>query len=224
MIEIVLASRNKNKIAEFQVLLNSAFEGKIKVLSLDDIGFHGEIIENGETFEENAFTKASVPATLGYIGFADDSGLCVDALDGAPGVYSARFSGGSDEDNNDLLLEKLSRSEKIQIKEQIALHKRLEGMIASGNFYRLESPFENDYCSWQIVSSNKKSSFVMVASQKLSPNMFGHYVKLQGLIPDKIYNVNPISLKLSGKTLMNFGLPITQMRDFETLTFELKAE
>ena len=111
MIEIVLASRNKNKIAEFQVLLNSAFEGKIKVLSLDDIGFHGEIIENGETFEKNAFTKASVPATLGYIGFADDSGLCVDALDGAPGVYSARFSGGSDEDNNDLLLEKLSRTE-----------------------------------------------------------------------------------------------------------------
>lgn len=124
----------------------------------------------------------------------------------------------------ELDIAKLSRSEKIQIKEQIALHKRLEGMIASGSFYRLESPFENDYCSWQIVSSNKKSSFVMVASQKLSPNMFGHYVKLQGLIPDRIYNVNPISLKLSGKTLMNLGLPITQMHDFETLTFELKAE
>lgn len=108
MTEIVLASRNKKKIIEFQSLLNEIFKEKIKVLSLDDIGFYGDIVETGETFEENAITKASVPASLGYIGFADDSGLCVEALDGAPGVYSARFSGGSDEDNNDLLLEKLS--------------------------------------------------------------------------------------------------------------------
>ncbi|MBQ7412460.1 MAG: RdgB/HAM1 family non-canonical purine NTP pyrophosphatase [Clostridia bacterium] len=107
MIEIVLASRNKKKISEFQVLLEKAFEGKIKVLSLDDIGFHGEIAEHGETFEENAIEKASVPASYGYIGFADDSGLCVDALGGAPGVYSARYSGGDDEDNNDLLLKEL---------------------------------------------------------------------------------------------------------------------
>lgn len=111
MVEIVLASRNKNKIAEFQVLLEKAFDGKIKVLSLDDIGFHGDIVENGKTFEENAFTKASVPAELGYIGFADDSGLCVDALGGAPGVYSARYSGGNDEDNNDLLLKELENKE-----------------------------------------------------------------------------------------------------------------
>ena len=86
MIEIVLSSRNKKKIAEFQVLLENAFEHEVKVLSLDDIGFVGEIVENGETFEENAITKASVPASMGYIGIADDSGLCVDALDGAPGV------------------------------------------------------------------------------------------------------------------------------------------
>ena len=111
MIEIVLASRNKKKIAEFQVLLENAFEHEVKVLSLDDIGFVGEIVENGETFEENAITKASVPASMGYIGIADDSGLCVDALDGAPGVYSARFSGGDDEDNNALLLKLLADKE-----------------------------------------------------------------------------------------------------------------
>ena len=64
----------------------------------------------------------------------------------------------------------------------------------------------------------------MVASQKLTPNISGHFVKLQGLIPDKIYRVSPLSIRLSGKTLMNFGLPIQQMHDFETLTFELKAE
>jgi hypothetical protein len=64
----------------------------------------------------------------------------------------------------------------------------------------------------------------MFASQKVTPNIAGHYVKLQGLLPDKTYLVSPLSIRLSGKTLMNFGLPITQMRDFETLTFELKAE
>jgi XTP/dITP diphosphohydrolase len=77
------------------------------VLSLDDIGYFDDIEENGTTFEENAIAKASVPAGLGYIGIADDSGLCVEALNGAPGIFSARYSGGDDEDNNDLLLSEL---------------------------------------------------------------------------------------------------------------------
>lgn len=107
MIKLVLSTRNKNKIREFQSLFKEFSDLEVTVLSLDDIGFYGDVEETGETFEENAICKASVPARLGYIGIADDSGLCVDALDGAPGVYSARFSGGGDEDNNDLLLEKL---------------------------------------------------------------------------------------------------------------------
>ena len=119
--KIVLASRNKNKIAEFQVLLQNAFDVEVKVLSLDDIGFSDEIIENGETFEENAISKASVPASLGFIGIADDSGLCVDALDGAPGVYSARFSGGDDEDNNALLLKLLKNEENRNAKYVCAI-------------------------------------------------------------------------------------------------------
>ncbi len=107
MTKIVLASRNKKKIQELKVLLNEQIGTEIEVLSLDDIGFYDDIIETGETFEENAITKASVPARLGYIGIADDSGLCVTALNDAPGVYSARYSGGDDEDNNDLLLKEL---------------------------------------------------------------------------------------------------------------------
>lgn len=107
MIKVVLATRNKNKINELKTFFKQLSTLDITVLSLDDIGYYGEIEENGSTFEENAISKASVPARLGYIGIADDSGICVDALDGAPGIYSARFSGGSDEDNNDLLLEKL---------------------------------------------------------------------------------------------------------------------
>ncbi len=108
MIKVVLATRNKNKINELKMFFKELSTLDITVLSLDDIGYYGEIEENGRTFEENAVSKASVPAKLGYIGIADDSGICVEALGGAPGIYSARFSGGNDEDNNDLLLEKLN--------------------------------------------------------------------------------------------------------------------
>ncbi len=107
MIKVVLATRNKNKINELRTFFKELSNLDITVLSLNDIGYYGEIEEGGKTFEENAILKASVPARLGYIGIADDSGICVDALGGQPGIYSARFSGGSDEDNNDLLLKKL---------------------------------------------------------------------------------------------------------------------
>lgn len=107
MIKVVLATRNKNKINELRTFFKELSDLDVTVLSLDDIGYYGEIEENGKTFEENAITKASVPARLGYIGIADDSGLCVDALNGAPGVFSARYSGGDDEANNDLLLKQL---------------------------------------------------------------------------------------------------------------------
>ncbi|MBR5187247.1 MAG: RdgB/HAM1 family non-canonical purine NTP pyrophosphatase, partial [Clostridia bacterium] len=67
-----------------------------------------DIVEDGETFEDNALIKARTVAKLGYIGVADDSGLCVDALNGEPGVYSARYAGGHDDvDNNRKLLENM---------------------------------------------------------------------------------------------------------------------
>ena len=69
MKKIVLASRNKKKIFELQTILQREL-GNVEVLSLDDIGYFDDIPENGETFEENAITKASVPAKLGYIGIA----------------------------------------------------------------------------------------------------------------------------------------------------------
>lgn len=104
--KIVLASRNVKKIKELETLLNENTSMHIEVLSLDDIGYTGEIVEDGTSFEENAWIKASVPASLGYIGMADDSGLCVDALGGAPGIYSARYAGegANDAVNNKKLL------------------------------------------------------------------------------------------------------------------------
>ena len=78
--KIVLASRNAKKIRELETLLAENTSMHIEVLSLDDIGYTDEIVEDGASFEENAWIKASVPAALGYIGIADDSGLTVDAL------------------------------------------------------------------------------------------------------------------------------------------------
>lgn len=103
--EIVLASRNKKKINEIENILRPII-GNVKILSLDDIGYYDEIDEDAETFEGNALIKASIPASMGYIGIADDSGLEVDVLNGRPGVYSSRYSGkkASDNDNNDKLL------------------------------------------------------------------------------------------------------------------------
>lgn len=111
--KFVLASRNKKKIEELRAMMRDLLPDS-EVLSLDDVGILGEIEENGETFEENALTKARVAASSGYVGIADDSGLTVDALGGEPGVYSARYAernnyagGHDDEANNRLILEKL---------------------------------------------------------------------------------------------------------------------
>jgi XTP/dITP diphosphohydrolase len=88
---LVLASRNKGKTAEIRDLLKNH---PIQIRNLDDFGPIPPIVEDGDTFEANAYKKASLTARyLGFPAMADDSGLCVDALDGAPGVYSARYGG-----------------------------------------------------------------------------------------------------------------------------------
>ena len=108
MTKLVLASRNRKKIGELRTLLSAL--GDVEVLSLDDIGFTEEIVEDGNSFAENALIKARVGTKYGMIGIADDSGLTVDALDGAPGIFSARYAGehASDEENNQKLLAALT--------------------------------------------------------------------------------------------------------------------
>ena len=100
---VVIASNNAHKIQEISHML----EDRLNVISMAQAGFTDEIDENGETFEENAAIKArAVAKATGYCALGDDSGLSVDALDGAPGVYSARYCGhhGDDKANNDLLI------------------------------------------------------------------------------------------------------------------------
>ena len=93
-IKIVLASKNKGKIAELRALLSEYLSVPFSVLSLDDIGFDGDIEENGTTFEENAVIKAlAIAALTDDIVLADDSGLEVDYLNKEPGIYSARYMG-----------------------------------------------------------------------------------------------------------------------------------
>ncbi|MDR2654567.1 MAG: RdgB/HAM1 family non-canonical purine NTP pyrophosphatase [Oscillospiraceae bacterium] len=90
-LKFVCASRNGGKIKEFRRLFENL---DIELLSLDEINFPGEIDETGRNFQENAFIKAKAAADFsGLPAFADDSGLEVDALGGAPGAYSARFGG-----------------------------------------------------------------------------------------------------------------------------------
>ncbi len=108
--KIVVATKNAHKVKELSEML--ALDG-LSLVTLSDMGFTGEIEENGSTFAENALIKARTAARLyGLPALADDSGLCVDALDGEPGIYSARYAStdgenASDAANVEKLLEKL---------------------------------------------------------------------------------------------------------------------
>jgi XTP/dITP diphosphohydrolase len=109
MTEIFLASRNAKKLAEMQRILGDALPG-LTVLGLDDVVEYAEPVEDQPDFEGNALLKAwAGHRATGLPTVADDSGLCVDALNGMPGVLSARWSGQprSDDRNNTLLLDQL---------------------------------------------------------------------------------------------------------------------
>ncbi|MGH3331554.1 MAG: RdgB/HAM1 family non-canonical purine NTP pyrophosphatase [Nocardioidaceae bacterium] len=110
MTRVFLASRNEKKLVEIQRILQS-YVPDIEVLGLDDVEHYDEPAETEPTFEGNALIKAhaAVLAT-GLPSLADDSGLCVDALNGMPGVLSARWAGTKKDDraNNELLLEQLA--------------------------------------------------------------------------------------------------------------------
>ena len=103
--KIVVATGNAHKLREFAEIFPD-----YEVVSQKQMGFDEDVEETGKTFAENALIKARAAArALGCIALADDSGLCVDALDGAPGIYSARYCGyhGDDQKNRDVLLENM---------------------------------------------------------------------------------------------------------------------
>ena len=114
--DLVIATRNNGKLREIKAMLKGT---RIRVLSLDDFPGCPEVVEDKETFRENALKKArAVAEYTGKIALADDSGLSVDALGGAPGVYSARFSGpGADDLKNNRKLLRMSKEDGIALEE-----------------------------------------------------------------------------------------------------------
>ena len=142
--KLIIASNNAHKLVEIKAILGDFFE---EVLSLREAGIDHDTVEDGTTFMENAIKKAREIAEIsGCCALADDSGICVDALDGAPGIYSARFSGvhGDDKANNRLLLEKLegAESRKAHYTCAIALVKPDGTTITAEGYLHGEIGFE----------------------------------------------------------------------------------
>ena len=132
MRQICFASNNAKKLEEIRAALGD----KIEILSLKDIGCTEELPETGDTLEHNAFQKARYLHEHYHVDcFADDTGLEVEALNGAPGVYSGRFAGEprSDERNVNLLLQKLEG-----VKERSAAFRTVIALILEDNEYQFE--------------------------------------------------------------------------------------
>lgn len=117
MLTVIAATQNKHKLTELRAIMEKF---GMEVISQGEAGFGDiDVVEDGETFEENSYKKANEIMKLsGKIAVADDSGLAVDFLNGAPGVYSARYAGEhkSDEDNNNKLLRELEGTENRSAK------------------------------------------------------------------------------------------------------------
>lgn len=131
--KIIFASNNKNKVQEIQ----NQVPKSIQIVTLEEIGCTEDIAETGTTLEENAIIKANyVTEKYGLPCFADDTGLEIDALNGEPGVYSARYAGEEKnaDKNMDLVLEKLGTSinRKAQFKTVIALNINNEQHLFAG--------------------------------------------------------------------------------------------
>ena len=118
--KIIYGTGNQDKLAQVRSFVNT-MGYNYEFIGLKDIGFNGDIEENGSTFEENSLIKANAikefcdKININYIIVTDDAGLCVDALDGEPGIYSARYAG--DHADQDITLKKLLDNMKDVKKE-----------------------------------------------------------------------------------------------------------
>lgn len=149
--KLIFATHNKNKLKEVKSLVPSSIE----LLSLDEINFHDEIEETADTIEGNALLKAkTIFEKTGINCFADDSGLLVDALNGAPGVYSARYAGEqkNDQDNMQKLLHELNDKSNRNAHFKTAM-----ALIIDGKDYLFEGKIEGK-----------------IITEKLGANGFGY--------------------------------------------------
>lgn len=169
--KLVFASNNKNKIIEIQQMLPNS----ITILSLEDIGCTEEIEETSNTIEGNAILKANyVTEKYGYDCFADDTGLEVDALNGEPGVYSARYAGEQKnaDDNMDKLLSNLENktNRNAQFKTVIALNinknQHLFTGIVKGNIIKEKIGTQGFGYDPIFVSENDSRTFAQLSLEE----------------------------------------------------------
>ncbi|MCR4030329.1 MULTISPECIES: non-canonical purine NTP diphosphatase [Flavobacterium] len=186
--KLVFASNNKNKIAEIQSMLPES----IQILSLEDINCFEDIPETADTIEGNAILKADyVTQKYGYDCFADDTGLEVQALNGEPGVYSARYAGEQKnaDDNMDKLLNALENNENRSAQFKTVITLNLEG---------------KQYLFTGIVKGN-------ITLEKVGTNGFGY----DPIFQPENYSETFAQLSLETKnTIGHRGKAVKQLIDF----------
>lgn len=144
--KLVFATNNQHKLDEVRRVVKDTFE----ILSLEEIGCHEEIDEPGETLEENAFIKARyIKEKYGYDCFGDDTGLEVEALNGAPGVHSARY--GGDHDSNANIVRLLRELDGISNRK--ARFRTVIALILDGKEYQFDGIVEG-----KIINERKGST------------------------------------------------------------------
>lgn len=143
--KIILATFNKHKLFEISQLIGST---EIELLSLEDIGYNEEIIEDGKSFIENALIKAETIYNKYKIPtLADDSGICIDAMGGKPGIHSARFAGEktSTKEKNQIIIDKLKGNDNRNAHYTCAL-----AYVDENEKFIVEK-----YCYGQIIEEEK---------------------------------------------------------------------
>ena len=178
MKRIVAATKNQNKVREIRAITD---EFGFEIVSRDEAGVPDvEIVEDGETFYDNSYKKAyEIMKLSGEITIADDSGLCVDALDGAPGVMSARFSEtGDDKENNKKVLE---------LMKDVPMEKRTA---------RFVSVITMVYPDGKVISAEGKVEGHIMFEES-GENGFGYDPMFRPLGYDKTFGELPAELKNS---------------------------
>jgi len=118
----------------------------------------------------------------------------------------------------------LTEDDRAKITGQTDYHRSIEELITTGDFYRLNSPFTENYCAWCMVSKDKNTAAVMLAQVTAEPASAGKFIKLKGLDPDKNYKISSTNEVFSGKTLMNAGIPLLILeKDHASMIIDIKA-
>lgn len=194
--DIVICSKNNGKIKEFERLLKNY---KVKFYSMSDLKIDDDVIEDGKTFMENALIKAkTISKKYNVVALSDDSGLCVDALNGAPGIYSARYAGNHNQlDNNQLLMKNMEgiKNRNAHFTCALCLYFPNDKYLLFEEYSYGEIAYEKmgdngfGYDPYFYVPELKKTYAMMSAGEK---DLYSHRakaIKKLGLLVDEDFNI-----------------------------------